>query len=362
MNRFLTLTLLATMLPLPVHGQGSFAHCNSLLEHGITDVTVHRSAKHAIAFKWHSYCGMDFERASDAVVRQASVSIFGIASGGAGDNTSRQRQSLKQWCDQNSEFAEQRADLFEEARVVGAPALYAWNQCQEIARKSVTIRFLPQGEYSRFVHFEIDSTLDAELRFYGVHARGYSCSVELAGRDGQAVDIESRPAIGSANIQIDCERDEPELQEVDHVGRLTYAEGYISVNTSGPALPVAFPQVVKEYMVTPPRSVLAFDSTECPAGWTEFEAAFGRFVRGIDKSEQSRDPDGLRAPGHVQGDAFKSHSHQYNQWMWQVSTGSGPYPDGLTANRGNYPSLDTTTVGSAETRPKNVALLYCIKD
>ncbi len=79
----------------------------------------------------------------------------------------------------------------------------------------------------------------------------------------------------------------------------------------------------------------------------------GEFVRGWD---DGRGVDSGRAFGSSQADDFKSHSHNI------------PYSDGysltnLTAERsgvqdGTYP---TSVAGGTETRPRNVALLSCIK-
>jgi hypothetical protein len=95
----------------------------------------------------------------------------------------------------------------------------------------------------------------------------------------------------------------------------------------------------------------------CPDGWSEFTAARGRFLRGID-STGTVDPDGVRAAGSVQADDFKSHSHN----VYYSATGGlgnvwAALGSGSTGNTGL-----TTPTGGDETRPKNVAVLYCQKD
>ena len=107
----------------------------------------------------------------------------------------------------------------------------------------------------------------------------------------------------------------------------------------------------------PPKAVIAFDSKECPTeGWEEFKAAHGRFVRGIDRSGSNVDPDGEREPSSFQVDMLKSHEHTYVPARGYKS-GAGDHarakPDGK--------QRETGSTGGAETRPKNVALLYCVK-
>jgi len=105
----------------------------------------------------------------------------------------------------------------------------------------------------------------------------------------------------------------------------------------------------------------------------------GTFLRGVDAVgliPPGVDPDtASRKVGSVQADAFAAHNHGggdhthgYVIPNYQVSVGSGPYPDGLTANAGNRLGLNTSssgaiisTQGGAETRPKNVAVNYIVK-
>ena len=343
-----------------------FEHCNALISHGINNITRHKSAEHAIAYKWHSNCGMDFDASSDNQIRRASASVFGFGSGNAGDNSAHTRERLKKWCTENQQYAVSRHGLFQEAQEISESSLLAWNQCQQIAKKNVTISFLPRGAHSQFVHFEIDSGHDGDLRFYGVKTKNYKCDINMISADGSKVDIATRPAIRNANIQIDCERESPTVSERDGIGRIEYDSAYISVNTSGPALPVAFRQVVEEYTVTPPRAVLAFASQECPSGWDEYRHAYGRFVRGVDRSGKGIDPSGERDHGTHQDDAFKKHTHPARMEIGAEPESGRARADeaaGAHGRHGTYyiAHFHLLEEGGLETRPRNVALLYCVK-
>lgn len=111
-------------------------------------------------------------------------------------------------------------------------------------------------------------------------------------------------------------------------------------------------------------SVVAFASAECPSGWVPYEPAAGVFIRGIDVVG-GRDPDGLREPGSTQEGIFGAHGH------------ATPAPDDKVGNpdaaldtssgsdqrrrywRGTTGLVTTQSTGGTETRPTNVALLYC---
>lgn len=82
----------------------------------------------------------------------------------------------------------------------------------------------------------------------------------------------------------------------------------------------------------------------------------GEFIRGVDNS---RGVDTGRAFGSAQADEFKSHTHTTTGRYMTLDAGNalGTYGGG-----GTYPYLNTMSFsGGSETRPRNIALLYCIK-
>ena len=83
----------------------------------------------------------------------------------------------------------------------------------------------------------------------------------------------------------------------------------------------------------------------------------GEFVRGWDNS---RGIDSGRTFGSNQADEFKSHSHPFveqgSSFRSQFNVTGGTGMDGAYDI-----SRNTSATGGAETRPRNVALLYCIK-
>ncbi len=77
----------------------------------------------------------------------------------------------------------------------------------------------------------------------------------------------------------------------------------------------------------------------------------GEFIRGWD---DGRGVDSGRSLGSYQADELKSHTHNY--------TSSGPSGGGGYSSRYGVPTTRTTAAtGGNETRPRNLAFLYCIK-
>lgn len=115
--------------------------------------------------------------------------------------------------------------------------------------------------------------------------------------------------------------------------------------------------------------IVAFDLSACPEGWSEYLPARGRFLRGIDNGA-GNDPDGVRTAGNVQEDALQNIIGTFggnninptgafsdlgtNSTAWGSSGGGRRWELDFDASR---------VVRTAnETRPKNVAVLFCRKN
>ena len=135
------------------------------------------------------------------------------------------------------------------------------------------------------------------------------------------------------------------------------------------AMVLWFVGIVHEMIPTtisiPSGAVVAFDEKDCPKGWEEYKAAYGRFVRGVDKSGKNIDPEGERVPGTSQEDMFKSHNHREHpskgsNWFSNYQRSGGTWPSERSGNTGKD-GPRTGFEGGEETRPKNIALLFCEK-
>lgn len=79
----------------------------------------------------------------------------------------------------------------------------------------------------------------------------------------------------------------------------------------------------------------------------------GEFVRGLD---DGRGVDAARAIGSAQADEIKAHSHPSGDSVQM----SGSFAAGQAMAHANA-SSSTGNTGGAETRPRNIAMLACIK-
>jgi hypothetical protein len=110
-------------------------------------------------------------------------------------------------------------------------------------------------------------------------------------------------------------------------------------------------------------AVVSFNLSTCPTGWKDYQPAYGRFIRGIDKSGNKIDVDSTRAPGTLQNEDLKKHTHALTL---VGRSGNKAFIDrppawGYDDAVGKPSTATTNETGGEETRPKNVALLYCEK-
>ncbi len=134
-------------------------------------------------------------------------------------------------------------------------------------------------------------------------------------------------------------------------------------------------------IAAPEGGIMAFYLTSCPEGWAPADGTNGTpdlrgvFIRGLDDvgtGAAGNDPSGVRSLGNLQGDIFQGHYHNLSDGnLMQLSLttfmGTGASTGWWTVTVGPYatnPTNDGTNgpprTGS-ETRPKNVALTYCMR-
>lgn len=138
------------------------------------------------------------------------------------------------------------------------------------------------------------------------------------------------------------------------------------------------------FSIVPTGAIMTFYRSTAPTGWLacdgstipeQFAALIslvgantpnlqGQFIRGLTTnfSTTSRDPSATRVLGSIQEDAIENHTHTYslavNSAVYSHDGGAGALRTLATnTNTGGVAS----SLSAIETRPVNIALLYCIK-
>ena len=110
----------------------------------------------------------------------------------------------------------------------------------------------------------------------------------------------------------------------------------------------------------PAGIVGAFVSRQCPSGWDEYVPGRGKFLRGIDQEGSNR------RPGSIQEDAVQEHSHKFTTVPSKSHGPNDQHPHGYANGGFGLPvsATENELIGARsanETRPVNVAVLFCIK-
>ena len=115
-----------------------------------------------------------------------------------------------------------------------------------------------------------------------------------------------------------------------------------------------------------------FNLTTCPTGWKPADGTNGtpdlrgQFIRGLNdfgtgvRNDGKQDPEN-RSLGSYQSDEFKSHTHSTVQMIGDNNVDG---VDSTTTHSGDHhnEARETGATGGNETRPKNIALIYCVKN
>ncbi len=163
-----------------------------------------------------------------------------------------------------------------------------------------------------------------------------------------------------------------------------------SIQTFSPGELITASGINKNFEIAAPRNaVMAFYQAACPTGWVAADGTNGtpdlrgQFIRGLNnfssaagtRSDGNQDPDGgARTVGHYQGNMFASHNHgggnhTHNIWGdigWDFG-GGGRLPSINSGGIENWigtEGANSTVIaaeGGNETRPGNVALIFCVR-
>ncbi len=162
------------------------------------------------------------------------------------------------------------------------------------------------------------------------------------------VDIEEQAVEAAASAMRDFVAREFDTQAKEAINRQAVLIGSETIDQTVARLAI------------PSSAILSFAlSDKCPDGWKEYEPAYGRFIRGIDLGTENTDPEGKRSAGSIQGDSIIAHAHSFSYRAFGHDLNDGGLPNKSEDNDGRPISSTTSDFGAAETRPKNVALLFC---
>jgi len=351
-------------------GNVSADNCSSLIQHGLYNEIRKSSAVDSYQEVVNNICRDYSSYKSDKKSGKVKAT-YGAFGGKAGFSASTYEQLSQSMCSESGSIDKlaKNNDVLE--KIISPDAIDAYKTCQSLNAKGLKVdtNISPRGDHiSVSLHYAVVGTNGNEIQIqqpYITDPEQFECGGSLKPNTKLPV---------NTNVEYHCKRkvSGKDSDIFEYKGRRMYANSAtLTIPTSVTSIYREIPAVYAEQVPSPLKgAVVAFESGKCPTGWTEYKKAQGRFIRGLDK-KNSIDPDKNRGIGSVQEDAFQGHAHSIES---VTSKGHGPnnqHPHGyqnggygLAVGRTNAP-ISQDKYGServsTETRPKNVALLYCIK-
>lgn len=129
--------------------------------------------------------------------------------------------------------------------------------------------------------------------------------------------------------------------------------------------------------LVPSWSIMAFNLTTCPAEWTpadwstasipDLRWQFLRWMNTFDnwattRSDWNQDPTWARALRNYQADIFGNHNHWTPWWPYLINWPSANVSSYWWSNYQVGVAYNTSSSWWVETRPKNVAVIFCVKN
>jgi len=372
-----TLNIIATVSLLSISFD-SFSQniCGPILENGIRDNYSIYTSQETYSLYQNALCNTEFDSYASfaSSVRNSGLSLR-TAEGllGMSSNTDAARgqfsQQYSRFCSatydeaaSDSQFSRSISRVNTELANVYAQCVKDISQFMGNRNLDVYIGVSPQSTFDRF-SVQVTRRSSSETKLTSVLPNSVACSY-----GGTPISLPFVTSLDRFSLECTKSPNEPVTFSIDTKGEGFSNEVLIPAQRDRlfemeqkiESLQVKYDIAVSE--AAPSGLVASFSTTSCPSGWSEYAPAYGRFIRGIDNSGGNIDPSGKRVPGSVQADQFEAHSHTYSYSRFGHQYNDRGLPNKSEDNDGAQITDTTSSQGGKETRPKNVALLFCRKN
>lgn len=358
--------------------------CSPILREGIRDNYSVLQDRQRFELYQSALCDAKFS-SYESFASGARKSGFSLATAeamlGLSSNSSERKtnftQAYSKFCHQSYESGASTTHFEQNASSVNTELAQIFSACvtnvlsyMSDNRLDIYLDVTPQADFSKF-NLRVRRRTSSATTVTGIVPSTVSCSI------GEQL-VKPGTVINSNMTLMECRK--PPNEPVKF-GMSTAGEGY-SNEVNLPAASDRLGELEErishlergQSVASPDEIVILVQAENCPLGWKTYSKAYGRFVRGIDPRKGSRiDPDGTRDPGDQQEDAIGRHTHGYVSYTSVRRAGRGgddkfwaPWVQNPRDPKENSPpylikQTDPSKDAGPETRPKNVALLFCEK-
>ncbi|WP_284195499.1 phage tail protein [Chitinimonas prasina] len=267
--------------------------CNAILNMGLYNTSAASSSTDAESLALSTFCSADYSNNSTLSTQSAQIEAsYGLFSGGAGGNASKQdiitKQSQVCTLGFNSSAYSNKTSGY--SKTIYQGSLDAWNKCLQIAAKGLEFSILPSSTLQG-ITVVITAKSGLSAIYYGVEQFGSGTSKCTTMANGKVLNPSaSDPFIFSAasNVTITCKRnlivkgsdlsaDAQDLVFVTSADSMT-----VPLAAIGNFSRVTADKIKSDTIATMglSGSVVAFSNKNCPKGWELYKEARGRTIIG----------------------------------------------------------------------------------
>jgi len=362
------LSIFALVLLVPINVQSSEI-CNALLENGVRDNFSTYTNEDTFDVYKRALCSEKFSTYDKyaSALKNDNISIgYGDYSLGLTGNSDKKRKEFSSkyetYCDSTFDLSSVKKRFMRKSAVISSNLASAFNSCVS--------SHLSAYKASRGLRLYIDATVQDDFESFTIRLdRNTNSDTTVKNISPLNVSckygdnsIVSGSIISGSKVAISCKKS---AKKAVTFSITTDGEGY-SNDVTIPAskdrlyeLEARLIELEEQLSINSPEKVIiAVKDNRCPAGWRDYAPAYGMFIRGIDKTGNTDTAN--RPHGNFQEQSIQSHSHPITVFP-NKRAGKATYDRFNAANHEKRTTGKTTATGGKETRPKNVALLYCEK-
>ncbi|QFT68657.1 hypothetical protein FIU93_17830 [Labrenzia sp. THAF35] len=377
----------------PANGQDAFAVCNNLALSGLIDTSSSTTKREQARIEIDLFCSEKdkFESNFSSRSRGFSASFKRVASsfgigGSSGSNSGYTKSDFEKIC---SDHRESLRDDYYNSVDISTGGILAKNvvDCANIVKNityiygSVTTNF--SGNKLILDINRVGGAAPGALKFQGIEPTNDFVNCTTGGKNAVGKELVSEIAI-SCSLSDDVIKVHKAVKGVvsfcnaandcRNLEFTTAIKGYeeeIIANRIADLTQKleALNGAVVGFSTMPGKTAL---HPSCPPGWAVYAPAEGMFVRGYDRNGtndprvKADEPSTWKPVGTQWDDTFRAHSHGGHLEIGAEPTdgkAQSLWPAGAHGRIGvEYDSPQFThEVGGAETAPKHVVLLYCVK-
>lgn len=213
------------ILPIQAHADA----CDSIITHGLRNISISYSEDALVASKYYNHCGKDFSAMSDQQLAALEVEVIGYGGGQGNYSRAQSEERLKTWCTTNKDTASRNQKSVGSSQTFYQGAVSAWESCIKLRGQQLLIDPVISPD-ARTVDIGVvyRGPQKEGVAFSGLPSENFTCKAQTP--EGKEVTFPYRITVEA--VQIRCIRSAPEKRDLNDTEFSVLPRATISVQTA----------------------------------------------------------------------------------------------------------------------------------